>query len=225
MPLFELGSTQHIDMLRERGSRLARSLPVRIARAVRRELSTNAVYGYEWGDPDTWDPLRFARDNYVLPFVDPSHVAVEIGPGGGRWTRYLLGFKTLYAVDYYEPLLAEFRKAYGRRANVRPVKNNGADFPGIPPRSVDYVFSFGCFVHLGEPLVRRYVENILAILKPSGRAVIHYSDKTKIMAKLNAGFAPNDPVTMRGIVNEAGGRIVAEDTTTLWHSSIVQFSP
>jgi hypothetical protein len=90
--------------------------------------------------------LRFVRDRYVLPFVNPEHIAVEIGPGGGRWTRYLLGFKTVYAVDYYEELLAEFRKTFGRYPNVKTIKNHGTAFPGIAPQSVDYTLSFGCFM-------------------------------------------------------------------------------
>ena len=39
--------------------------------------------------------------------------AVEIGPGGGRWTRYLLGFKSIYAVDYHDEVLREFAKTFG----------------------------------------------------------------------------------------------------------------
>ena len=56
---------------------------------------------------------------------------MDIGWGGGRWTRYLLGFKTVYAIDYYEQLLSEFRKTFNRHKHVKPIKNNGADFPGV----------------------------------------------------------------------------------------------
>jgi SAM-dependent methyltransferase len=224
MPLFGLDSTQHTDMLNEERSRFARSLPVRVARAIKRELTRGGIYGYEWGDPDAWDPLRFVRDRYVLPFVNPAHTAVEIGPGGGRWTRYLLGFKTVYAVDYYEELLAEFRKTFARYPNVKTIKNSGTDFPGIAPQSVDYVLSFGCFVHLNQTLIDGYLGHIKDILKPGGNAVIHYSDKNKIMAQLNTGFSDNTPERMRAMVLGHGYRIVQEDTTTMWHSSIVHFT-
>jgi Methyltransferase domain len=224
MPLFELDSTQHRDMLNERGSQFARLLPVRVARAIRRELTRGGIYGLEWGDPDVWDPLRFVRDRYVLPFINPAHTAVEIGPGGGRWTRYLLAFKTVYAVDYYDEVLAEFRKTFSRYDHVRIVKNNGVDFPGIAPQSVDYALSFGCFVHLNQSLIDQYLGNLKTILKPGGNAVIHYSDKRKIMAQLNTGFADNTPEEMRALVLRHGYRIIQEDTTTMWHSSIVHFT-
>jgi hypothetical protein len=61
-------------------------------------------------------------------------------------------------------------------------------------------------------------------LKPDGNDVIHYSGKTKIMAQLNTGFSDNSPDAMRKIVADAGCRITGEDTTTLWHSSIIQFT-
>lgn len=211
-------------MLNEGRSRLARSLPVRVARAIQRELTRGHVYGIEWGDPDVWDPLRFIRDRYVLPFVDPAHAAVEIGPGGGRWTRYLLDFKTVYAVDYYEELLAEFGKTFARHQNVKLVKNNGTDFPGVAQQSVDYVFSFGCFVHLNQTLIDGYLGHIKTILKPGGHAVIHYSDKNKIMARESSGFSENTPEQMRALVQRHGYRIIREDTTTMWHSSIVHFT-
>jgi SAM-dependent methyltransferase len=223
VPLFDLDSTQHNDMLNSSKS-WARSLPFRIARALKREFTRREVYGLEWGDPDVWDPLRFIRDRYVLPFVKPEHSAVEIGPGGGRWTRYLLGFKTVYAVDYYEQLLTEFSGNFAHHANVKPLRNNGTDFPGITPNSIDYVLSFGCFVHLNQALIDSYLGNIKTILKPGGNAVIHYSDKHKVMAQLISGFSDNTPEQMRSLVLGHGLRIVREDTTTMWHSSIIQFT-
>ncbi|MEI9982735.1 MAG: class I SAM-dependent methyltransferase [Aliidongia sp.] len=222
MSLVELGTTLHTDQLAR--SRRARSLPIRIARAIYRELTRGpAIYGLEWGDPDVWTPLQFIRDRYVLPFVKPEHVAVDIGCGGGRWTRYLLGCKTVYAVDYYEELLTEFRKVFARYKHIKPVKNNGTDFPGVAPHSVDYILSFGCFGHINQTLIDSYLGNIKTILKPGGNVVIHYSDKTKAMAQ-EPGFADNTPEQMRALVLGHGYRIVQEDTTTMWNGAIIHFT-
>jgi len=83
----------------------------RLSRALRL-IFRKQLYGLEWGDPDVVSPLQFIRDKYVLPFVNSAQVAVEIGPGGGRWTRYLLGFKTLYAVDFHQELLDQLKRNY-----------------------------------------------------------------------------------------------------------------
>lgn len=59
------------------------------------------------------DPsLRFVRDRYLLPYVHPDGRAIEIGPGGGRWTRGLLGFGELLVYDLHQELLDELARQY-----------------------------------------------------------------------------------------------------------------
>jgi ubiquinone/menaquinone biosynthesis C-methylase UbiE len=220
-----LESPLHLDMLR-RSSTLSRSLPARILSAIRNEIRSNGgVYGMEWGDPDTWDPLTFIRDHYVLPYVQYDQVAVEIGPGGGRWTKYLLGFGKIYAVDYHNELLCELKKRYGKQKNIEFIKNNGTDFPGVAAASVNYLFSFGTFVHLDFNIIEAYLDNIRSVLRPGANAVVQYSDKTKVMARrLGDGFTDNNPDRMRAAVQCRGYTILQEDTTTLWHSSVIRFT-
>jgi SAM-dependent methyltransferase len=187
------------------------------------DKKADRIYGLEWGDPETVAPLKFIRDSYVLPYVNYDRTAVEIGPGGGRWTRYLLKFRQLYVVDYHAELLDELKKNFSK-PNMAFIKNNGTDFPGIKKESVDYLFSFGTFVHLDIPLIQAYLENMRTILKPDANAVIQYSDMTKIMAQKTPGFSENTPDLMRKMVTDAGYRIVEEDLTSLWHSSVVRFT-
>ena len=195
----------------------------RVLRAVKRELFSPNVYGLEWGDPEVAAPLRFIRDRFVLPYVSAEQTAVEIGPGGGRWTRYLLGFKKLYVVDYHQELLDEVRKNFGR-PTMEFIKNNGTDFPGVASHSVDYLFSFGCFVHLDLDLIDAYLRNMRSILKQGANAVIHYADKTKAMAQANEAFSDNTPAKMRAMVLGAGYEILEEDITTMWHSRVIPFA-
>jgi SAM-dependent methyltransferase len=206
-----------------RDSRRNRALLKRIKRAMRSIFQPD-LYGLEWGDPDNVPPLRFVRDTYLRPYVNPDHIALEIGPGGGRWTRYLLNFKTVYVVDYHAELLAELRRTF-RHPNIVPVRNNGTDFPGIPAQSVDFLFSFGVFVHFDAPIIESYLCNMKQLLRPHANVVIHYSDKTKRMAQQNRGFSDNDPERMRRMVRHAGYTILEEDLTTMWHSSIIRFTP
>src|SRR5215469_12911704 len=107
----DLSSPLHLDQLRDYTHQ--KTISGRARRAIRQFLSQD-LYGLEWGDPEVVEPLRFIRDRYVLPYVRPEHVAVEIGPGGGRWTRYLLGFHTLYVIDYHPELLRELRRSFNK---------------------------------------------------------------------------------------------------------------
>lgn len=222
----ELDSPLHLEMYRRFQQRS--KLPARLrraAQAVRKELLSPPVYGLAWGDPEEVPPLRFIRDRYVLPYVNPTHVALEIGPGGGRWTRYLLGFCALYLIDYHAEILAECRRAFRRHSHLRFITNSGTDFPGIAAHSIDYVFSFGTFVHLDLPIIEAYLGAIKAILRPRANVVLQYSDKRKIMAQINPGFADTTPEQVRAAVEAAGFAVLEEDLTTLWHSSVIRCTP
>jgi ubiquinone/menaquinone biosynthesis C-methylase UbiE len=187
------------------------------------EIFSKDIYGLKWGDPDVVPPLRFIRDRYVLPYVNAKHSAVEIGPGGGRWTRYLIGFGKLYVVDYHSELLEELKKNFNK-INISFIKNSGTDFPGIEGGSIDYLFSFGTFVHFDQHLIEAYLKNMRSIVKPGANIVIQYSDKTKIMAQLNKDFSDNTPDKMRQMLLNAGYKILEEDLTSMWHSSIIRFT-
>jgi len=156
------------------------------------------------GDPEYVPPLTYVRDHFLAPYVSASTTIVEIGPGGGRWTRYMLGAQRIYAVDYHQELLDELQKNLGRR-NITFVKNNGDDFPGVPDRSVDLVFSFGCFVHLDTDIIARYLDNIRRLLKPDanvGPPTVRVTTGLALGAGLHAGAT----VGARGEATAWGGR-------------------
>jgi len=208
MPVPDLSTSLHLDMLAD-------------AKRVG-QPDKEGLYGLHWGDPQRAGWLRFVRDEFVLPFVHPDRHGVEIGPGGGRWTRYMLTFGKLYVVDFHKELLDELARNF-RTPTLTLIKNNGTDFPGIPGRSIDFVFSFGVFVHLDLVIIEQYLRNLHDIIKPEGQIVLQYADKTKPEAAANPTFGFNNPEAMRALVREHGYRIVREDVETLPHSSIVQF--
>jgi len=217
----DLDTSLHIDMLHDYERQ--NGLLGRLRRAARELVSTRRFYGLQWGDPETSGPQVYMRDKYVLPYVKPDQVGLEIGPGGGRWTRYLLGFKRLYVVDYHAELLNELRRQCDR-PNMQFIVNHGTDFPGVSANSVDYIVSIACFVHLEPHLIQSYLSNMRSILKSGGNVVLTYSDKTKVGGQLNSTFSENTPERMREMVRAAGFNIVEEDLTVLWNSGIIRFT-
>lgn len=188
----------------------------------RGDTDEERAYGLEWGDPNERPFLKLCRDQFIQPYIRLDHTALEIGPGGGRWTRYLLSFRRVFVVDFHAELLAELAKKF-QVPHLIPIHNSGTDFPGVPGASVDYVFSFGVFVHLDAPIIRAYLASLLPIVTDEANIVIQYSDKTKGEAKREPSFSENDPEAMRRIVTEAGFFIVEENLTALPHSSIMRF--
>lgn len=180
------------------------------------------IYGLEWGDPETQSTLAHVRDHFLKPYLSPATTVLEIGPGGGRWTRYMLDAKKVYAVDYHQELLDELRSNYDSPKVVH-ILNNGDDFPGVPDGSVDFLFSFGTFVHLDVDIIARYLQNMKPVLAEHANVVIQYSDKTKDKAKDNPTFSENTPHLMRQLLLSSGYTIVEEELNILDHSSIVRF--
>jgi len=215
-----LKTKMHLTMLKNSNKR---DLFSRVTKAIKKEINSKGLYGLEWGDPETVEPLKYVKENFVNPYINKKHTALEIGPGGGRWTQYLLQFERLYLVDYHKELLDELKQNFNQE-NFIWIKNNGFDFPNIQTDSIDYLFSFGVFVHLDIDIIENYLKNIYSILKPSGNVVLQYADKHKIMAQKNNGFSENTPEVMRKLILDNGFTILEEDTTTLWHSSIVRFT-
>ena len=208
----KLDTTLHLGMYCAGMKR--RTLPARIKQALKVLFAKGNVYGLEWGDPETSPPLALVRDHFLLPYVTQETTALEIGPGGGRWTRYMLGVKRLYAVDFHQELLNELKSNFSPK-NLTFVKNNGNDFPGIPNGSIDFIFSFGTFVHLDVEIIDRYLQNMKALLKPSTNVVIQYSDKSKPLGNSNKGFSENDPDTMRRLVSSHGYSISLASRETI----------
>lgn len=181
------------------------------------------LYGAQWGNPQIVPHLRYVRDQYVLPYLNPDHHAVEIGPGGGRWTRYLVAFEKLYVIDYHQELLDELTRSF-RLPSLVCIRNNGTDFPSVPAGSIHFLFSFGVFVHLDVDLIRGYLANMKPLLRPEANVVLQYSDKTKEAARRSKGFSENTPDMMRAMVSDAGFVILEENLTLLPHSSIMRFA-
>ena len=134
----------------------------------------------------------------------------------------MLDAKQIYAVDYHQELLDELKSNIDS-VKIVFLKNDGDNFPNVPNESVDFVFSFGTFVHLDIDIIDRYLQNIKSLLKPESNVVLQYSDKTKPLAKMNRGFSENDPDQMRNLVQSHGYYIYEEDIKTMWHSSLVRF--
>lgn len=205
----ELSTPLHLDKLRKARERGL--------------IDRHGLYGLQWGDPDERPDLRAVRDRFVWPHIHPDRVAAEIGPGGGRWTRYLLACRTVYVVDFHQELLDELAQTF-RAPNLVLVRNTGTDFPGVAPAGVDFVFSYGTFVHFELDLIAGYLDEIANILKPGGTVVIQYADKTKPVGRDTPSFGDCDPARMRALCLAHGYTILEQDDALLNNSGIVHLT-
>lgn len=134
-----------------------------------------SALGEEWTPHEAWkrNVLRWTIDRYLKP----GAIVVEIGPGGGRWTVELLKHspRKITLVDLAEKCIELCRNRFAGFQNIEYRVNDGMSIPGVDDRSVDFVWSFDCLVHVEREEIVSYMKEIRRILAPDGIAILHYT--------------------------------------------------
>lgn len=122
----------------------------------------------------------YLREKLLDPYLPKdADVGLEIGPGGGRLTEILLPrTKALHVADVSEEMLRHLRNRFGDSAGIVYHHTDGATLPAIGPASCDYAISLDVFVHIEPRLIYWYLKQIVALLRPGGVGIIHYSNVT-----------------------------------------------
>ena len=180
-----------------------------------------AHYGDRWGDPVSDPVLGSIRERYLEPHAGPETVALEIGSGGGRWTQFLVGCRTLYCVEYNPEMFGYLAERFPGAPLVF-VQTSGVDMPGVPPGEVDFVFSYGVLVHLEAEQLGPYLGTIASVLRPGGQACLHVANAAKPAGRAKDGFADIDLACVRDLVAAAGLRLAEVDDETLPHSTMIR---
>jgi SAM-dependent methyltransferase len=143
----------------------------------------NAAYGWP-RDGDEWsegfgntDALwRFVIYPRISEFL-PARQILEIGPGHGRWTRYLRSLcESLVLIDISDKCIEACKKRFSGATNIRYYINDGQSLKGVADRSIDFVFSFDSLVHAEKDIIEAYVNELRNKLTADGVAFIHHSN-------------------------------------------------
>lgn len=207
-----------------------------------RKQRPGRFYGDQWGDPSVgrlaylWRKFRHGQripgylakvvERYIHPYVHPDATVLEIGAGGGRWTQYLLGAREVVVVELnreFFPYLEErFRDEAGK---LRFHETSGYEIGGVDDGTVDFVFSFGTFVHIGPKGIDEYLGEIRRVLVLGGVGVIHYADRSKkhFSDREHQGFSDMDGRKMEGLLERHGLELEEHDRSLLDHSNIAVF--
>jgi SAM-dependent methyltransferase len=180
-------------------------------------------FGDRWGDPKLFKPLLAVRKRFLDPYLAPGQVVLEIGSGGGRWTQYLLRSAARVIVVELNPEFFAYllRRFPGDAARLELYQTSGYEMRGVPDGTVDLVFSFDVLVHIDPEGIAGYLAETRRVLRPRGRAVLHYGDIDKPIAQANRGFSRMTRARMEALLAQAGLRILDHDTELLFHSNIV----
>lgn len=140
-------------------------------------------------DGDEWDgqarACGIAYDDWKAgitarygPLLASRGTVLEIGPGHGRWSEWLVErADRLVLCDISPNCLDACRGRLAGRGRVRTHVSLGGDLPADLTGLVDAVWSYDCLVHVGRRECERYLLEIARVLRPGGVAVVHHADR------------------------------------------------
>ena len=113
----------------------------------------------------------------ILPNAGCTKNVLEIGPGHGRWSSFLIpnsAFCTL--VDLSPNCLDYCRMRFSQSSNVEYFLTTGTSLPRYCDAQIDFVWSYDSFVHMSPGVIARYVAEIARVLRPTAVAIIHHAN-------------------------------------------------
>jgi SAM-dependent methyltransferase len=186
-----------------------------------------AASGEEWsaawgGSEPQWFGALYPRLHRVLP----ASSILEIAPGMGRWTKFLLPLCHNYVgVDISLECVRGCQNVFADARHARFVHNDGVSLSEVEDHSVDLVFSFDSLVHAEFDVFTSYIPQILQKLNEGGVAFLHHSN----MGALGTAFEnPHfralsvSRQNIEGLIVESGGRVIIQEVIDWGHSKIPQ---
>lgn len=140
---------------------------------------------YEWEDGgDEWSACWGGPDmqwyGTILPRIQqfvPSATVLEIAPGFGRWTKYLLNLaERIVVVDLAENCIEHCMERFASEKHIEYHVNNGRSLGMVEDMSLDFVFSYDSLVHAELDVMDAYIEQLSKKLADNGVAFLHHSN-------------------------------------------------
>jgi len=135
--------------------------------------------GDEWCDDGTAERTHERRVlGLVDPWLKPGTRALEIGPGGGKWTVQLAPkVSSLVVFDVAQAMLerTERRCQDAGVENASFVLGDGNGLTGVPDASLHIIFSYDVFVHIALEDTIAYIDDFARTLVPGGIAIVHHA--------------------------------------------------
>jgi SAM-dependent methyltransferase len=180
--------------------------------------------GEEWSAP--WGTSAAQWFGTILPRIGaflPSRRVLEIAPGFGRWSRFLLPAAGSYiGVDVSGKCVKACSERFAEQTHARFMQNDGRSLDCIGGGTFDLVFSYDSLVHADYEVIAAYIAQIVPLLSPTGVAFIHHSN---LAALPKARITGHRSETVSGEVFEqlvrlSGGRVLIQEIIA-WEQDVM----
>lgn len=166
-----------------------------------------------WGSSEAqWFGSLYPRLHRFLPAAS----VLEIAPGFGRWTHFLLkDTRSHYlGVDIAEEAIHYCRDAFRQHPHARFEVNDGRHLVAAEESAYDLVFSFDSLVHAELDVLGGYIPEILLKLRPTGVAFIHHSnwaESPESGEPLHYRAASGSASAVDELIRQAGGHVMIQE--------------
>ena len=134
--------------------------------------------GEEWSEP--WGNSSAQWFGSIFPRIQewlPAGTILELAPGFGRWTHYLLEHCAhIVLVDLSQECIDGCRRRFAAKSNLSYHKNDGRSLAMIADDSIDFVFSFDSLVHAPRVALDDYLSQMERKLTREGVGFFHHSN-------------------------------------------------
>ena len=134
--------------------------------------------GEEWST--TWGGSEAQWFGSISPRVHrflPAQRILEIAPGFGRWTRYLLpACEEFIGIDLSNKCTQACQKRFLAANHAQFITNDGRSLEAAKDQAFDLIFSFDSLVHAEYDNLASYIPQIVHKLSSVGVAFIHHSN-------------------------------------------------
>lgn len=136
-------------------------------------------------DGEQWSTSFGNTDKLWLKTIHPQIYnylkgnVLEIAPGYGRITQYLLGeeIDSLDLVDLNENCIEKCKEKFKDiDKQINYYVNDGMTLDVLGDKKYDFIISWDSFVHMHKDIVKLYIKEISKKLKDDGVAYIHHSN-------------------------------------------------
>jgi len=157
-----------------------------------------------WGGAGAqWYGCLYPRIRRLLP----TGTVLEIAPGHGRWTQFLIPLcERLVGVDLSASAIEVCKRRFAGHPTAEFHANDGRSLAVVEDRSVDFAFSFDSLVHVEADVLAGYLGELATKLTDTGVAFLHHSNS----AGLQKTFKRFDripprartPLLARGLIDQ-----------------------
>ena len=173
-----------------------------------------------WGSSEAqWFGALYPRLHRVLPAAR----ILEIGPGHGRWSKFLIpACSSYFGIDLSTSCIDVCQHRFVDASHAMFIANDGLSLDSVPEAYFDLIFSFDSLVHAELDVFQSYIPQLVKKLSRGGVAFLHHSN---LLDYDNSGDSPVHgraaSVSRRlvaDLIVENGGKVIIQESIS-WVSA------